>query len=205
MGRKSLAPERRAQILDAFEACLLRYGLENSTLERIAQRAGVKRQIIRHYFGNRDALVEALVGRILATYGEGYQKALEMPVPGDRLERLLGFFIHPEPGLEAHTDRLMNALIVASEYDSGTRARVQNVYQSVTDAIALELQHRYPVLDEQTCRGTAYSLLALIFGNSVLLSLGFPARRAEDARAAAVRELEHLAAMAGARGPDGDG
>src|SRR5215469_18291205 len=65
MGRPSLADTRRPQILRAFEDCVLKYGLEGSSLERIAQHAGVRRSLIRHYFGNKDDLAEALVAGII--------------------------------------------------------------------------------------------------------------------------------------------
>src|SRR5215471_6974743 len=65
MGRPSLADTRRPQILRAFEDCVLKYGLEGSSLERIAQQAGVRRSLIRHYFGNKDELAEALVAGII--------------------------------------------------------------------------------------------------------------------------------------------
>ena len=51
MGRKSLANERREQILDAFAIYLRQHGFEGCTLERVAEIAGVQRSIIRHYIG----------------------------------------------------------------------------------------------------------------------------------------------------------
>src|SRR5438876_3126885 len=65
VGRPSLADERRPQILHAFESSVLKYGLEGSSLERIAAEAGVRRGLIRHYFGNRPELTQALIDGIL--------------------------------------------------------------------------------------------------------------------------------------------
>lgn len=65
MGRPSQKDQRTGEILDAFERCLPRYGLEGSTLERVAEEAGVQRTIIRHYIGNRAELLVALVSRYL--------------------------------------------------------------------------------------------------------------------------------------------
>ena len=55
MGRKSLAEIRKTEIVDAFAICIREKGFEVG-LEQVAQRAGVKRQIITHYFGRRSAL-----------------------------------------------------------------------------------------------------------------------------------------------------
>ena len=73
MGRKSLASERTSQILDAFERCIVQYGLEGATLKRIAKEAGVKLSMIHHYIGNRDMLVKSMVKRFIDTYRHDFQ------------------------------------------------------------------------------------------------------------------------------------
>jgi AcrR family transcriptional regulator len=67
MGRPSLAESRRAQILDAYEECVLQFGMEASSLEAIADQAGIKRSVVRHYMGNRAELRRAFVERIIST------------------------------------------------------------------------------------------------------------------------------------------
>lgn len=64
MPRPRLSDTRRPQILDAFSTCIARHGLEGTTLERIAEVAGMKRTILRHYIGNRDNLVIQAAERI---------------------------------------------------------------------------------------------------------------------------------------------
>jgi hypothetical protein len=41
------------QILDAYEECVLQFGLEATSLEAIADQARIKRSVVRHYMGNR--------------------------------------------------------------------------------------------------------------------------------------------------------
>ena len=65
MPRPSVKTERTAEILDAFERSVARFGVEGSTLERIAEEAGLRRSLLRHYVGNRDDLLDALVERFL--------------------------------------------------------------------------------------------------------------------------------------------
>ena len=65
MGRKSLADERRKDILDAFECSILERGIQGSSFQHIAQALGMDRKIISHYFGNREALVDAMTQRIV--------------------------------------------------------------------------------------------------------------------------------------------
>jgi len=64
-GRKSIAAERRAQILDAFHICAVRKGLERASLREVAEEAGVPVSNLHHFFKNRDEMVSELVKRIL--------------------------------------------------------------------------------------------------------------------------------------------
>jgi len=64
-GRKSIANERRAQILDAFHICSVRKGLERASLREVAEEAGLPVSNLHHFFKNRDEMVNALVKRIV--------------------------------------------------------------------------------------------------------------------------------------------
>lgn len=65
-GRKSIATERRAQILDAFHQCAVRNGLEKASLREVAGAAGLPVSILHHYFKNREEMVSELVNRIVS-------------------------------------------------------------------------------------------------------------------------------------------
>ncbi len=65
MPRPSLKAERREMILDAMERCVIRDGVNGATLERIAEEAGMRRSLLRHNVGNREALIEALLERFI--------------------------------------------------------------------------------------------------------------------------------------------
>jgi AcrR family transcriptional regulator len=64
-GRKSIANERRAQILDAFHICVARKGLERTSLREVAEEAGLPVSNLHHFFKNRDEMVSELVKRIV--------------------------------------------------------------------------------------------------------------------------------------------
>jgi AcrR family transcriptional regulator len=53
-------------ILDAAVACLGRDGYSATTLQRVADEAGVQKRMVVYYFGSREGLVEAVVRRIEA-------------------------------------------------------------------------------------------------------------------------------------------
>jgi len=64
-GRKSIAKERRAQILDAFHACAVRSGLEKASLREVAEEVGLPVSNLHHFFKNRDEMVSELEKRII--------------------------------------------------------------------------------------------------------------------------------------------
>jgi AcrR family transcriptional regulator len=64
-GRKSIAGERRAQILDAFRACAVRSGLEKASLREVAEEAGLPVSNLHHFFKDRDEMVSELEKRII--------------------------------------------------------------------------------------------------------------------------------------------
>jgi AcrR family transcriptional regulator len=76
MGRPSLADSRRAQILDAYEECVLQFGMEARSLEAIADQAGIKRSVVRHYMGNRAELRRAFVERIISRATRAYGRRI---------------------------------------------------------------------------------------------------------------------------------
>src|ERR1044071_1105800 len=65
VGRPSMAHDRRPQIVEAFAGCIRDYGLAGATMERVAERLGVSRSLVFHYFRKTDALVRAVVGHLV--------------------------------------------------------------------------------------------------------------------------------------------
>ena len=72
VGRKSLAKERRAQIIDAFYRCVKQYGLHGASTRLIAEEAGMQPSILHHYFKDRDEMIEELVDSIVESLSERY-------------------------------------------------------------------------------------------------------------------------------------
>ncbi len=76
MARPSMATQRREEILDALESCILEFGIQATSLENIAEKANVKRTILRHYIGNRDDIICALSTRFKQKYTLQWQQLL---------------------------------------------------------------------------------------------------------------------------------
>mgnify|MGYP000026182446 CR=1 FL=1 len=76
MARPSMAAQRKEEILDALEICILESGIQATSLENIAEKAGVKRTILRHYIGNRDDIIVALSQRWRDIYSAQWQEII---------------------------------------------------------------------------------------------------------------------------------
>ena len=123
MGRPSLKEQRSAEILDAFGRCVARYGVEGSTLERIAEEAGVKRTILRHYVGNRSDLISALSVRIEREFLSQTEQVFEMLPSTGRLDRLIDMLFDPANQTDSNDVAIAQALISASELYADTATR----------------------------------------------------------------------------------
>ena len=82
--RRKLSPERRARILDAARALILRVGLRGATMEAIAREARVAKPTLYGYFPDKEAVFEAIVtelgGDIRRAFDATLADAGEVPV-----------------------------------------------------------------------------------------------------------------------------
>lgn len=87
-GQKAGEAERREQILAAALQVALRQGLDGLTVRRVAEAAGLSHGLVHFHYKSKDALLSALLDRVLDTTA-----AFEMPAAlvdeGAPIERLL--------------------------------------------------------------------------------------------------------------------
>jgi AcrR family transcriptional regulator len=69
----------RARILDAAFDALENFGLSRTTVEDVAQRAGLSRQTVYRYFPSKDVLIFSLVAREEEAFIAGVREAIEGP------------------------------------------------------------------------------------------------------------------------------
>jgi AcrR family transcriptional regulator len=67
----------RGRILDATFEALEDFGLSRTTVEDVAQRAGLSRQTVYRYFPSKDALIVSLVAREEESFISGVREAVE--------------------------------------------------------------------------------------------------------------------------------
>ena len=190
MGRKKLVDQRQVEILDAFELCLIKYGLEESTLERVAQEAGKSRNIIRHNIGNRDDLIAAFVERILSRV-----KLVAVDIlantPKQKLVPNVLNFLFEERKPDAPPDlgeRMLGGVWHIREQSPKIQQALLNFYKEFEKILTAGLIRLYPNVPVKKCQEVAYSIICLAETNWVLGTVGVDVVHTRMAR----RSAEHL-------------
>ena len=174
MPRPSLKDQRTEEILDAFERCIHRVGLAGCSLEVIAEEAGMKRSILRHYIGNRDEILEALAARTIARYRSETAELLDhLPAKG-RARALVTLLFHDVGNTNVQTLAVSEALTAAS----GQNAKIRILYSDWLDhfvsTLADILQESFPARDRNACWAVGYGIASLYFSHEAMTPLSLP-------------------------------
>lgn len=192
MGRKSIAPQRKEEILDAFERSIEQYGFSGSSTRQIAEEAKMKQSIIAHYFGSKKILINALIRRIMDDYLIRMQQALGDSSGEVRVQRLLDFLFGP--GLLGNKTKrnLIGHLLAAAVNDENVRRQMHFMYQSFIEIGISELNHALPEIPDDKGRECVYGILCLTVGNDAVLSVDLPYSNRELARQCAEALINRL-------------
>lgn len=194
MGRKKLVLQRQQDILDAFEQSLLKYGLEASTLERVAQTAGKSRNIIRHYIGNRDELLVAYMERVLNRAQTTAVQLLASTSKQRLIANVLDFLFWErsatdEPDLG---DRMLGGLWRIREQSPRLQKALLDFYLAFEKILAEGLAQLYPTATSGQCHTVAYSIICLAETNWVLGGAGLDKAHTRMVRRSAEALLRSL-------------
>lgn len=154
MSRPSLKDQRSEQIIDAYETCVARYGVEGATLERVATEAGLARPLIRHNVGNREDLMAALLARFKKICDE-YTRQFEAALPaGDRVHTLIDW-LFDETYSGSKTVLIANALIVAAPDNTEVADQLKSWLQNFVEFLVRELKNENPQADDEALNAVA--------------------------------------------------
>ncbi|WP_440708683.1 TetR/AcrR family transcriptional regulator [Herbiconiux sp. YIM B11900] len=201
MGRPSLAAERRRQILEAAIRCVAAHGLAGTTLDGIAEEAGMARGHVRHYAGNRDAVLADAA--VLLYFGEVPEAEAEDPVAAHggtflpdntttieaALDYLFGDFAEPGP-----ENTVALAFVDAARTNPRIHAIVVDAYLSSQTELAAILATTRPGCEPDARADVAYGILTLAIGNVFMADLEVSAQRTASARRSAERLIAALPA-----------
>ena len=195
VGRPPVAVERREQIFDAVEQCLLELGLSGTTLEAIAQRAGMTRSAIAYFVGNRDDVIDAAVARSVGRFISSMRRAVEDVPPQKQLERFTGFV------LESDRERtgmitVMDEVIAYAHHDAHANEQLRIAYDDLQRFVEHIVTRRFPSTGAGRIAAVATGLILLLREFDRVRSLSATAhpvklrRRTEDAVQILISSLE---------------
>ena len=192
MGRPNLTDQRTAEILDAFEWCVGKYGIAGTSLEAVAKEAGMKRSILRHYVGNRDELVIALSERVVAKYVESTASAFDALDDCSGVKPLIDYLFPTSATTDAASLMVIESLIAAADEYPTVRTLVTEYVNTLTERISRSLRSLYPQATRQRCWQVAYGIVGICFNEHSLVSLALPAKYSKASRACAMLLVESL-------------
>ena len=163
--------ERRDQILDAYEHCVARFGIEGATLEVTAKQAGLARALIRHNVGNRADLMAALVERFLARSRSSLDDMIDALPSRNRLATLVDWLFDPDY-LDPQIVLLSEALIAASADDPALARKMRGWTTDFVNAVESTIRSEYPDVRESTVSAIAAGLTGIYFNTESLSPLG---------------------------------
>ncbi|MEM6481655.1 MAG: TetR/AcrR family transcriptional regulator [Pseudomonadota bacterium] len=173
MPRPSLKNVRSREILDAFMMCVAKYGLDGSTLERIAEEAGVQRTLLRHYLGNREEMVTQLMDHTLTRFAEMTDEMVADLPETNRwptlLERLFSNQSH-QPGSAA----VFQALIAASDQYPNLKDPLMSFVLDFENTLSREIKAFFTTASAEKCEVVASGITSIYFGVDAVLPLSPP-------------------------------
>ena len=187
MGRPSVKEERAELILNAFEACVAKFGVEGATLQKTADEAGLARALLRHHVGNREVLLNALVDRFMERSRANLVSLAGGLPSDDRLRALIDILFDPQFAA-SNTDVLVaEALIAASQTRVDLKDRLTQWYQGFEDLISSEAKRAAPNAHEEQINIFTTGVIGIYFNADSFGPLGAIPK---------LRERSHLAATA---------
>ena len=191
MGRKSLTTERREDILDAFEHCILERGIQGSSFQHIALVLGMDRNIISHYFGNREALVDAMTQRIVDDYDSRMDEALANQQQSDDILELVEAFYSQKRASE-RTEILWAEILAYATRSEDVRNRLRQSYDKMFSIVGEILKHQYPNAPKKQLQTAVYTVATLLDRSSTFEWIGVKGSTITSAKAAIGKVLESL-------------
>ena len=170
MPRPSLKETRTEELLDAFMRCVARYGIDGSTLERISEEAGVGRPLLRHYLGNREEMVSALLNHVLEKFA-GMTADLISNLPNENRISALLDNLFSGANHEADNAAVYQALVAASDRHEAMPQKLMQFVTGFEKAITKELVCEFPHADIKQCGVVAAGITAVYFNHDAALPL----------------------------------
>ena len=194
MGRKSVAAEKRVQIVEAFCDCIVDLGIDAASMGEVASRVGIDRSTMHYYYKTREALVVEASQHIASFYVDRIVASVSKLNPADKARSLIEFLFGPS----FHDERrsaLLDELSTLGNRQPFFQEQVRTVYAKMEEVVLGVFIESLPGAPEKECAELVYAIMALAEGAAVHTSLGFGKSHRLVARRLALRLLDEQVAV----------
>lgn len=171
MARPSMAGQRKEEILDALEVCILEKGIQATSLEYLAETAKMKRTILRHYIGNRDEIICALSARWTAAYAQQWQDTLTWLPTNNRADALIDILFSSRSSEHINNTIIGEALFSEAKRLPEIKLDQEKIMAEFTAHLITELISQYPSATSETVELVAVGVYANYLMSESLLPL----------------------------------
>ena len=161
MPRPSLKSARTETILEAFVTCVARYGIEGSTQERIAKESGIKRPLIRHYLGNRDEMIDALIDYMGTKFDEDTKAVFQNLPEEGRIEALIDMMLDYESAVTANKSVVYESIVACASQYPKARTMMLDCTARLLGGLEQELRAAFPRATAEEISATAYGIFSV--------------------------------------------
>jgi len=174
MSEETVRSSPREVILSGAFDALMRHGLPMLSYDRIAEAAGLSRQVVRYHFPDPEDLMVGLCDKLAATYTDALiTNAVTLEGPS-RIEMFLDFYFDmlsdvPKPRDDAVYDALMSFAAGSPK----VRAALRGQYSLLGQVLSHEFRVAYPALSREAAGELSFLFVSLMYGHwKMVASLG---------------------------------
>ncbi|WP_090150114.1 TetR family transcriptional regulator [Leucobacter sp. USHLN154] len=158
MARPSVADARREQIIEATLTTMAHHGISGTTLDRIADAAGMSRGHVRHFVGNRDRL-------LLDAARAFYVAPAVIPPEVDSLEPALDYLFGEEFASSSSDNAIVLAFVELARSSEDIAAVLAEAYGSARERLLAFIAAAYPGSTPAQHEVAAQGVISTALGN----------------------------------------
>lgn len=174
---KKIAEFRRPEIVRALFEAIKDGGISLPGYGQVAEKGGMTRQLVRHYFEDPEDLAVALCDHLAATYRDCLMRGILAADSSHRLTTFLDFYFGflAEKGIaKPADDEVYDALFALANTSGRVKRQLFDQYKLLQATIAHEVQLSHPDLPQRGCAELGYLLVSLMYGHwKMVATLGF--------------------------------
>lgn len=189
MARPSVADERTRQIIAATIRTIGARGITGTTMDRIAEEAGMSRGHVRHFVGNREDLLRETARYF---YFDGTDGTSILPAETTTVSDAFDFLFGAEFTAPGSDNAVVFGLVEASRTNPAIAELLVTAYAGTEAAISRMLVAEHPSLPVDACARTAYGIVAIALHNVFMSDIESSDAGTSAARGAAEQLLRSL-------------